>query len=104
MVPFRTLRKKIQHLPEVQGVSALDILELPDEIGALIRKMSNEKTMTLPEVAEHLGFPRKRTKSVMTLLVRKGYMTTQESDSPEGPMRYRVAYARMRKKNIPLDL
>ncbi len=88
----------------MRGVSALDILNLPDEVGQLIRIMSSEKTMTLTEIAQHFGLPDSKAKDLMNVLVERGYMQAIEPEPPEESLRYRVSYARMRKRNIPLDL
>jgi predicted transcriptional regulator len=88
----------------VKGVSALDILNLPDEIGQLIRILSNEKTMALAEIAQHFDLPESKTEEIMKVLVERGYMQVVNPETPQDQLRYRVYYARMRKRNIPLDL
>ncbi len=104
MTKFRPLLNKIKKLPDVKGISASDILYLPDEIGRLVRVLSTQKTMTLEEIAKALDLNKSRTKRLLRFLIQKGYLLKHDPLSDGKPILYCVHFARMRKRNIPIDL
>lgn len=104
MVNFHTLRQQLENIPFIQGISPVDVLALPNSIGKIIRKMTRENCLTIEQIADELDLGLDEAKDIADLLVDKGYLKseTQQKDA-DSPL-YRVYYARMRKRNIPLDL
>ncbi len=103
MIDFEKLIEDLAKIPPVKGVSPVDVLALPDPLGGLIRKMTRKKTMTLEDLAGEMDLTREETRQIGDLLVEKGYLRA-ELRHTEDNLVYRVYYARMRKRNIPLDL
>ena len=104
MPTYEELFEKIKNVPQVNGISPVDVLNLPDPMGGVIRDMTRHKTMSLNQLAEELGLALEETHTICQTLVDKGYFALlNEHDRPSERV-YRVRFAEMRKRNIPFDL
>jgi hypothetical protein len=99
---FETLKQQLIELDRVNGITPVEVLELPEGLHVAVRKML-KRQMTLGELASELSLPVEETRQIGDLLVDKGFLQIEEP-TEDGTIRYRVHFARMRSRNIPLDL
>ena len=102
MDPFNQILLELEQLQPVTGIIPTDVLELPDPIGSIIRLLIRRGSMTLSELAEAMGLEQPQAQQVGELLTRKGFLG-KEYRSGKEPV-YRAYIARMRRRNIPLEL
>ena len=101
MASFEALRREIAALDRVGGISPDEVVTLPEDLHAAFRKML-KGAITLDELALELGVAEGEAREIGQLLVEKGFL--QKEDFDPAAIRYRVRFARMRTRNIPLDL
>jgi predicted ArsR family transcriptional regulator len=103
MPDFDTVIAQLEQLKRVEGMTITDVLQLPDTVGNLLRKIIRKSAMTMPEIAEELGLAVDESQRVCETLVEKGFLTENAADEARGDMikSYRVYMARMRQRNIP---
>ncbi len=102
MDDFETLLRALDQLSPVDGMTPINVLDLPDSLGRLVGELIRRGSMNLPELAVELDLSEKQARKIGTLLTRKGYVY-KDYHQGEGLV-YRAHLARMRKRNIPLDL
>lgn len=101
MTTFADLQQQLAQLQPVKGIAPVDALSLPGALAAVIRKMMRGG-MTLSVLAGELGLSLDEARQVGDMMVEKGYLTCEGSES-DG-VRYKVYFARMRGHNIAVDL
>jgi hypothetical protein len=99
---FETLRQQLDALPQMDGVSPVDLLELPPTLQVAVRRMLRSG-LTLRELADVLGLPTEQAAQIGDMLVEKGMAICEEIDH-DGGTRYRICTARTRGRQVPLDL
>jgi len=99
---FEMLKQRLVDLDRVNGITPVEVLDLPEGLHVAVRKML-KGPMTLGEFARELNLPVEETRQIGDLLVAKGFLQAEELIA-DGAIRYRVHFARMRSRNIPLDL
>ena len=103
MIDFEQLISDLHKVPQVDGIVPVDILNLPQPVGKIVRGMVRDKRITAVELGEALELPTEQASVVATILVDKGYLYIVEEESNE-LAEYKIRFARMRKQNIPIDL
>jgi len=98
---FEQLHEELGQMEQVEGISALEVSDLPDPFGALLKKMIRQGSMTVEEMAAVLGLDAEQSYHFGNDLAAKGYLQVEERDS--GDAVYRVYLARIRKRSLPLD-
>jgi hypothetical protein len=99
---FAALEQQITQLAPVAGVTPVDVLQLPDEMGGPLRRMMRGG-MTAEELAAEMELSLAEGETLMRLLAEKGYLRPA-GPGDDGPRRYTVNFAPMRPRKIPLDL
>jgi len=99
---FETLIQRLSELERVEGITPVDILFLPEGLHRTVRRML-KRGMTLVEIADDLGLSAAEALQVCEMLIDKGFLAP-EAAVDSGAPRYRVRLARIRSRNIPLDL
>lgn len=103
MANFRALYDEIEQLENVDGISATTLLDLPEEIAPILRKIARQKAMDLNQFAVELQLSREDAVMIGDLLTQKGYLYAEQLDEEQGKV-YCIYFARMRKRNLPFDL
>ena len=85
------------------GITPVDILALPDPVDSAVQRILRRGPMSAGEMASILDLSESEAKQIADLLVEKGYLLTEERRS-DGSVVYKVYFARMRGRSIPLDL
>jgi hypothetical protein len=102
MTAFADLQQQIAGLVPVKGIMPVDILQLPDPLATVVKKMMRGG-MPLVELADELTLPPEQAREIGDLLVEKGFLISQER-AGSGEVVYKVYFARMRRRDIAIDL
>ena len=102
METFDQILLELEGLEPVTGIIPTDVLELPDPIGSIIRLLIRKGSMTLSELASAMKLEQPQAQQIGELLTRKGFLVKEYRTGKE-PV-YRAYIARMRRRNIPLEL
>jgi hypothetical protein len=114
---YEELRRTLENLPPVKGITPVDIIGIPAPIDQLLRTLIRKNAMTVQQVAEYLELTVDQARHVGDHLAHKGYLVAETPDSQEADpgqdtdappaehdQVYRIYYARMRRQNIPSQL
>lgn len=102
METFDQIMLELDEIEPVTGIIPTDVLELPDLVGSIIRLLIRKGSMTLPELAEATNLERTQAGQLGDILTRKGFLVKEYRSGKE--VIYRAYIARMRRRNIPLEL
>lgn len=104
MADFDTLRAAVQGLERVEGITPINLLDLPTPLNEGLRQLTRQSSMTLEDLAALVGLPPDQMLILAEMLVDKGYLTSENRSSVTGSLMFRIYFARMRRKTINLDL
>jgi hypothetical protein len=99
MADFEALQQTLAKLDRVEGVTAIDIMKLPEPLDAVLRKMMKQP-LSLNALMTELQLPAAETHRLMDLLIEKGFVKVEEQAEQGGEM-YKIYFARTRKLNLP---
>jgi predicted ArsR family transcriptional regulator len=103
MATFGALQQALAGLAKkADGVTLVDILELPAPLDAALKKLLKE-VLPLDSLANEIQLPVSETRQLMDILAEKGFVKTEEQPSRGGQV-YKIYFARMRKRNLPAGL
>lgn len=102
MATFDALVQELDRLNHMNGVSAVDILELPAELQSVLQSMLR-RPMSLAQLASELQLSEDEARIVADMLVEKGFLISEERGESGGP-RYKVYFARTHTHHIPAEL
>jgi hypothetical protein len=102
MATFEALQQELAGLAKVEGVTLVDILELPAPLDAALRKLMKE-ALPLDALADEIQLPVNETRQLMDILVEKGFVKTEDQHGRGGQV-YKIYFARMRKHHLPAGL
>jgi len=77
---FDQLYQKIDTCPSQDGISQIDILNLPAPLVAPFNRITRQRKISEPDFAAELGISRPQMQRLGQLLVEKGYLTRQLVD------------------------
>ena len=104
MTAFSELVSQVAALdPFPNGITPVDILQLPDPLDLAVRKIMRQGPKTAADLMSEIGLSENETQELAELLVLKGFLQSEELES-SAKKTYKVFFARMRGRNIPLDL
>ncbi len=95
---FHTLQQEINARDKVQGISQLDILNLPPPLDSTLNSITRRGVITLSEFSQDLDMAQEQGENLAKLLVKKGYLRVVEH---EDELAYKVRYAPKRKRKVP---
>ena len=98
MPTFDELRQSLTNMAKVNGVTMVDVLALPVPLDGVLRKLLKE-IQSVDQIAEELQLPIDQTRTLLDILIEKGFLTAEDQMSGGGRL-YKVYFARMRKHNI----
>lgn len=104
MADFDTLRTAVNALERVEGITPINLLDLPPPLNDALRQLTRQSSMTLEDLANVVGLPVDQMLTLAELLVSKGYLTSESQSSTTGNLVFRLYFARMRRRTINLDL
>lgn len=102
MESYEHILQELEKLEPVAGIIPTDVLDLPDMIGTVIRLLIRKGSMTLPDLAAAMQLEPAQARQIGDILTQKGFLVKEYRSGKE--LIYRAYIARMRGRNIPLDL
>src|SRR5262245_23198696 len=99
---FEQLLSELASRPTMQGITMIDVLDLPAPLSAALRHMIQAGALPLSDLAAELALSDDQAHVLVALLVEKG-MLAIEPASDQGPS-YRVRFATTRRSRLPASL
>jgi hypothetical protein len=99
---FEQLLSQIANRPVAQGITMIDILNIPAPLGGVLRQMLREGALPLSRLAQELALDEPQARALGALLAEKGVVTIEEP--AEGGPAYRVRFASARRRELPSRL
>jgi hypothetical protein len=99
---FDDIMGQLDGLAHVDGITAVDILNLPPDLQPLLRHMLRHP-MFLDEVASKLQLPPEQARSIADKLVDRGFLIGEERGELGEPC-YKIYFARTHTRHIPAEL
>ncbi len=75
---FNRLQDEIDAREQQKGLSPIDLLDLPTELAAVIKKIVRKHGMSLPQIAKELDQSLEKTQKILDELVEKSYVRRVE--------------------------
>ena len=105
-VVFDELMHALEQVDPVEGVTPIDVLDLPDPLGRVFGHLVRKGWMTSVDLAAEMGLQEYQARQVAELMVRKGFLLKEARDDENQPATrppvYRPYFVRMRKRDITL--
>lgn len=102
MESFEQLLQALHKLNRIEGATPVDVLDLPDPLGRVFGIMIRKGSMQLSEMTLEMDMPQDQVRLVADILTQKGFFVKEFRSGKE--LTYKPYLARMRNRNIPLDL
>jgi hypothetical protein len=99
---FEQLLTQLANRPTAQGITMIDVLDMPAPLDSAIRRMIREGTLSLGRLAQELVLAEDQARILAALLVEKGVVTAEQS--PGGEQLYRVRFVAARRRPLPAKL
>src|SRR5262245_17426463 len=99
---FEQLLSELASRPVVQGITMVDVLDMPAPLDGVLRRMIREGALSLGRLAQELALTEEQTRMLGALLVEKGIVTAEPPDG--GDPVYRVRFATARRRPLPARL
>lgn len=94
---FDRLQAEIEANERGDGISPVDLLDLPSEIATLIKRIIRLNGMRLTQVAQELGATPEQAQQSLDELVAKGYVRRVEV---KGELWYKARFAKKRSRSL----
>jgi hypothetical protein len=95
---FDSIQEEIDARDRRGGISAADLLDLPDRLRRPMNLITRRGPHTAAQVAESLGEPVEEILQALNGLAEKGYLEREET---EAGWIYRTRFARRRARQLP---
>jgi hypothetical protein len=99
---FEQLLNELAGRPAVQGITMVDLLDLPAPLGAALRRIVRADTLPLSDLAAELALNIDEARALGALLVEKGMLTVEAAG--DGEPAYRVRFVVARRSALPAGL
>jgi len=99
---FEQLLSELANRPVVQGITMIDVLDMPVPLDGVLRRMIREGELSLGRLAQELALAEDQVRTLGALLVEKGIVTAEQPAGGE-PV-YRVRFAAARRRPLPARL
>ena len=99
---FEQLLSELANRPVAQGITMVDVLDMPAPLDGILRRMIREGALSLGHLARELALAEEQARVIGALLADKGIVTTEEP--AEGELVYRVRFATARRRPLPAKL
>ena len=98
---FNRLQDDINAQEQPGGLSPIDLLDLPDELSQIIRKIIRRNGMKLADVAEALAVSPDEARQTLERLVEKGFVRRVEV---KNDFWYKARFAQKRSRTVSSSL
>jgi hypothetical protein len=103
MATYELLRQALKDRPRLEGVTPVDIGELPEPLRGSVSRALRVGTTSLSEMVSDLGLDQGEASLLAALLIDKGVLVAA-GESPDGDTLYRVNLARRKGRSVPFDI
>jgi hypothetical protein len=100
---FEHIQQELNKRSKVEGITPLDVMELPEPLRTAMNKLMRKGSMTVGELAVELNIEMVEARQLGQMLVEKGLLSLVEQKA-DGEIVYRVRLGRTRERSVPLDL
>ncbi len=100
---FDELCQRIRSTPPCQGVSQLDVVNLPVPLVSVFRKAIRSGSISQADFAISLAFTQQQAAFLANLLMEKGYLSVSKGEIGSETV-YKVRFVRKRKRRVPSDV
>jgi hypothetical protein len=102
---FAAVLEMVGRLDEVEGVTMLNVYELPEGLAHILTEVMRGRSLTVAEFGEVLSLTAVQAEQLGDLLVRKGFLQTRQqmddgADGEAGTKFYRVQFERPKRRNM----
>ena len=98
---FNRLQDELDAREKGEGLSPIDLLDMPEPLTAIINQIIRKNGMKLEDIAEELGQSPKATKKTLDELVDKGYVRQVEVKEE---LWYKAQFGRKADKTLSLSI
>ena len=99
---FEQLLTELAHRPATEGITMIDVLDMPAPLDRALRHMIREGGLSLGRLAQELALAEDQTGVLAALLVEKGIVAVEQPARAE--RLYRVRFAAARRRPLPAKL
>ncbi|RMD48347.1 MAG: hypothetical protein D6835_06455, partial [Candidatus Thermofonsia bacterium] len=99
MSPLTTWLELVTSLPEVEGVSMMDLLHYPPRLRQLLQQLLRQRRVTAVTLSQLLELPEQETAQLLSILIYKGYLQSAGKDA-SGHTLYRVRLQQVHGRNL----
>lgn len=89
---FAHLRQAIEEQPAMQGITILDVLQLPEPLGGLLKSLARRGPCPSSVLAAELAVTPDEMRVLGDMMIEKGLLTATEGEA-DGEIVYRVRLA-----------
>ena len=97
------MQQELNKRSKVEGITPLDVMELPEPLRTAMNKLMRKGSMTVGELAAELNIEMVEARQLGEMLVAQGLLSLVEQKA-DGEIVYRVRLGRTRGRSVPLDL
>jgi hypothetical protein len=98
---FDRLQDELERRERSEGVSPLDVLELPEDLRAVLQLIARRGAMTAREVAADTGAELEPTQALLASLEQKGFLRVTDAT---GEPTYKRYLGHRRARTVPLNI
>lgn len=98
---FQRLQDELDSQDQPGGLSPVDLLNLPDELARVVKKLVRRNGLKLAEIADMLDKTLEETQKTLDELVQKGYVRQVEVKEE---IWYKVRFAQKRNRTVSSSL
>jgi hypothetical protein len=99
---FEQLLSELARRSTVQGITMIDVLDMPAPLDGVLRRMIREGTLSLSRLAQELALAEDQARTLGAMLVEKGIVAVEQP--PGGEPVYRVRFVAARRRPLPAKL
>ncbi|MGH2523699.1 MAG: MarR family transcriptional regulator [Anaerolineales bacterium] len=97
---FDSLQRELDSCADVEGVTAAQVMLMPDAVRSLLNRMIRKGALTLAELQAELGLEEAEASQLAETLIAKGLVVSAQREA-DGATLYRVRLARTRELSLP---
>lgn len=100
---FEELYQEISKYPTREGISQVEIINLPSPLAAVFGKIIRQGSISERGFAADLNITAEQARQLAQLLVSKGYLTAVPADTGD-EQTYQLNFNRQRSRRVPTDI
>ncbi len=98
---FDRIQADLDQRERMEGLSPVDLLDLPDGLRELVLLLARKGELDLPAIAEAIGAEPEAAGSLLEDLEDKGFVLQRDI---QGVAHYRTYFGQRRRRDLPVDI